>query len=76
MRGNIVVVDIPEEISQFAELKTLTEDVGRNERVIPSGERRSNGGREKSNRSRGAHQRSDVKVAGGVDRERRDCWRG
>ena len=27
-------VDIPEEISQFAELKTLTEDVGRNARVI------------------------------------------
>ena len=37
----------------------------------PCGERRSNGGREKSNRSRGAHQRSDVKVAGDVDRERR-----
>ena len=36
MRANVVDVDIPEEISQFAELKTLTEDVGRNERVIPS----------------------------------------
>ena len=28
MRATVVNVDIPEEISQFAELKTLTEDVG------------------------------------------------
>ena len=29
-------VDIPEEGSQFAELKTLTEDVGHNERAVSS----------------------------------------
>ena len=29
-------VDISEEVSQFSELKTLTEDVGRNERVVSS----------------------------------------
>ena len=33
-RANVVDVDIPEEVSQFAELMTLTEDVGRNESVI------------------------------------------
>ena len=36
MRANVVDVDIPEEISQFAELKASTGDVGRNERVISS----------------------------------------
>ena len=33
-RANVVDVDIPEETSQFAELNSLTEDVGRNESVI------------------------------------------
>ena len=32
-RANVVDVDIPEEGSQFAELKTMTEDVGRKERA-------------------------------------------
>ena len=36
MRANVVDVDIPEETSQFAELKASTGDVGRNERVISS----------------------------------------
>ena len=35
-RANVVDVDIPEAVSQFAELKTLTEDVGRNERAVSS----------------------------------------
>ena len=34
MRANVVDVDIPEERSQFDELKTLTEIVGNSERVV------------------------------------------
>ena len=66
MRANVVDVDIPEEISQYAELKTLTEDVGRNARVI-SGVfckaaewRKTDQWREGEDRSRGAQERSDV----------------
>ena len=36
MRANVVDVDIPEEMSLFAGLKTLTEDVGRNEGAVSS----------------------------------------
>ena len=66
MRANVVDVDIPEEISQFAELKTLTEDVGRNARVI-SGVfckaaewRKTDQWREGEVRSRGAQERSEI----------------
>ena len=53
MRANVVDAEIPKEMSQFAEPKTLTENVGSNDRSVsngpsgqPSGERRTNEGRE------------------------------
>ena len=66
MRANVVDVDIPEEISQYAELKTLTEDVGRNARVISgvfckAGEwRKTDQWSEGEVRSRGAQERSEI----------------
>ena len=66
MRANVVDVDIPEEISQFAELKTLTEDVGRKTIVISSvfckaGEwRKTDQRREGEVRSRRAQERSEI----------------
>ena len=68
MRANPVDVEIPTELSQMGYLKTLVQHVGHNERSIASAprravqwKRRTNGGRRKPTRSRGAQPRGDVK---------------
>ena len=69
VRGYLVDVEIPDEMNQFAELKTLTENVGLNERCISSAVDRASewrktgpmeGGRSQPGR-RGAQPRNEVK---------------
>ena len=55
VRANVLDVEITMEMSQFAELKTLIENVGLNERF---GERRTNGGRAKPTRTSGRRRKT------------------
>ena len=62
VRANVVDAEIPKEMSKFAEPKTLTERSISNALAgQPSGERRTNEGREMPARHRGAEPRTDVK---------------